>query len=245
MLRKRCIRNCSNKQPPRVREVPDIARNWGASREPSAASRGHPIQVGHRRDPSVRVDYLRVDRKVYEAGWPPLTGQQTAHGTEFDSTPPRIPPMHLRTCTAAIAILFLPSLASAQANPVATAFRDNAKEAAKNLVAAAEELDAAKYGFKPTPPQMSFGRSDSRRPGRFQAHRVASILWRHQHDTCGNHDRDNGGLCRSLQPDGDLSPPQRQASADSQKTGAVAAAARERGFRDLRSRSRLLSPNRP
>jgi len=65
--------------------------------------------------------------------------------------------MHLRTCTAAIAILFLPSLASAQANPVATAFRDNAKEAAKNLVAAAEELDAAKYGFKPTPPQMSFG----------------------------------------------------------------------------------------
>jgi hypothetical protein len=49
----------------------------------------------------------------------------------------------------------LPSLAAAQ-SPVAEAFRDNAKDIGKNLVAAAEVMPAEKYGFKPTPAQMSF-----------------------------------------------------------------------------------------
>jgi uncharacterized damage-inducible protein DinB len=51
----------------------------------------------------------------------------------------------------------LPSLAAAQTPaPVAKAFRDDASDKAKNLIAAAEEMPAEKYGFKPTPAQMSF-----------------------------------------------------------------------------------------
>jgi len=65
--------------------------------------------------------------------------------------------MRFSTITAVAALAFVPSLAVAQANPVASAFRDNAKEAAKNLIAAAEEFPADKYSFKPTPAQMSVG----------------------------------------------------------------------------------------
>jgi DinB superfamily len=43
------------------------------------------------------------------------------------------------------------------ANPVSDAVRSNEQRAARNLVAAAEEMPAGKYGFKPTPAQMSFG----------------------------------------------------------------------------------------
>jgi uncharacterized damage-inducible protein DinB len=57
---------------------------------------------------------------------------------------------------AAFAVVAAPAVLSAQA-PVATAFRDNAKEMGKNLIAAAETMPADKYGFKPTPAQMSFG----------------------------------------------------------------------------------------
>jgi uncharacterized damage-inducible protein DinB len=57
---------------------------------------------------------------------------------------------------AALALVTLAAPAAAQA-PVADAFRALAKEAASNLVAAAEEMPADKYGFKPTPAQMSFG----------------------------------------------------------------------------------------
>lgn len=65
--------------------------------------------------------------------------------------------MRLRALTPALALLVLPGLAGAQANPVAVAFRHNASEAAKNLIAAAEEFPADKFAFKPTPAQMSFG----------------------------------------------------------------------------------------
>ena len=67
--------------------------------------------------------------------------------------------MHARFYTAALtAILLVPGFArSQQANPVADAFRDNAKSVAKNLIAAAEEFPADKYGYKPTPAQMSVG----------------------------------------------------------------------------------------
>jgi uncharacterized damage-inducible protein DinB len=44
---------------------------------------------------------------------------------------------------------------TAPANPVSDAFRDYAKQSAKNVIAAAEEFPADKYGYKPTPTQMS------------------------------------------------------------------------------------------
>lgn len=48
------------------------------------------------------------------------------------------------------------SSAAAQA-PVADALRSTEQRMGKNLVAAAEEMPAGKYGFKPTPAQLSFG----------------------------------------------------------------------------------------
>jgi uncharacterized damage-inducible protein DinB len=47
--------------------------------------------------------------------------------------------------------------AQGQATPVSDALRSNAQRQNRNLVAAAEEMPASKYGFKPTPAQMSFG----------------------------------------------------------------------------------------
>ena len=50
------------------------------------------------------------------------------------------------------------SVASAQAqNPVTNGLRAIEQRQAKNIVEAAEEMPADKYGFKPTPAQMSFG----------------------------------------------------------------------------------------
>jgi uncharacterized damage-inducible protein DinB len=43
------------------------------------------------------------------------------------------------------------------ASPVAEAVRASAGRAANNFIAAAEDMPAARYGFKPTPAQMSFG----------------------------------------------------------------------------------------
>ena len=66
--------------------------------------------------------------------------------------------MHSRIYSAALAgaLLLLPRVSSAQqGNPVADAFRDYAKQSAKNLIAAAEEFPADKYSYKPTPAQMS------------------------------------------------------------------------------------------
>lgn len=64
--------------------------------------------------------------------------------------------MQARLVVAAIAAA-LPSIAAAQSNPVATAFRDDAKQKATNLIAAFEEVPADKYGYKPTPAQRSIG----------------------------------------------------------------------------------------
>ena len=64
--------------------------------------------------------------------------------------------MNLRVSAAALAVMLAPALAAAQ-NPVATAFRHEASESAKNLIAAAEEFPAAKYSYKPTAAQMSVG----------------------------------------------------------------------------------------
>ena len=43
------------------------------------------------------------------------------------------------------------------AAPVSNAVRSAADRAATNFIAAAEEMPAEKYGYKPTPAQMSFG----------------------------------------------------------------------------------------
>jgi hypothetical protein len=58
---------------------------------------------------------------------------------------------------AALAVICLPALAAAQGSPVAEAFRDNAKHAGDHLMAAAAEMPADKYSYKPTPAQMTFG----------------------------------------------------------------------------------------
>ncbi len=66
--------------------------------------------------------------------------------------------MLIRTCAALFGAVLLSNVASAQtASPVADAFRSFAADEAKNLTAAAEEFPAAKYSYKPTPAQMSFG----------------------------------------------------------------------------------------
>ncbi len=65
--------------------------------------------------------------------------------------------MLCRTYIAALATIALPAVLSSQSsNPVADAFRDNAKSEGTNLIAAAEQFPARKFGFKPTPAQMSF-----------------------------------------------------------------------------------------
>jgi len=66
--------------------------------------------------------------------------------------------MQIRINYAVVAALvFMPGVVAAQqSNPVADAFRDNYKQEAKNLIAAAEEFPADKYSYKPTPAQMSF-----------------------------------------------------------------------------------------
>jgi hypothetical protein len=48
--------------------------------------------------------------------------------------------------------------AQAPATPASDALRSIAKRSQTNLVAAAEEMPAGKYGFKPTSAQMSFGK---------------------------------------------------------------------------------------
>ena len=66
--------------------------------------------------------------------------------------------MRARSLAAVAAVALLPRVAAAQSSsPAAQAFNENAKQMGKNLVAAAEEMPADKYGYKPTPAQMSFG----------------------------------------------------------------------------------------
>jgi uncharacterized damage-inducible protein DinB len=69
--------------------------------------------------------------------------------------------MRVRDRVVSLAAIFaaalLPRLAAAQSAPVADAFRNYAEREGKNLVAAAQEMPADKYSYKPTPAQMSFG----------------------------------------------------------------------------------------
>jgi DinB superfamily len=57
----------------------------------------------------------------------------------------------------AISCLTATAAAQGSAAPVSDALRSTEKRVGPNLVAAAEEMPAGKYGFKPTPAQMSFG----------------------------------------------------------------------------------------
>jgi hypothetical protein len=59
----------------------------------------------------------------------------------------------------ALAAWSITATAAAQdpSTPVSDALRSAAGRAGSNFIAAAEEMPAGKYGFKPTPAQMSFG----------------------------------------------------------------------------------------
>ena len=68
--------------------------------------------------------------------------------------------MRARLGTTLLAICTLPltvgTMAHAQ-NPVSNGIRALAQRQTKNIVDAAEEMPADKYGYKPTPAQMSYG----------------------------------------------------------------------------------------
>ena len=55
------------------------------------------------------------------------------------------------------ALVATPAALLGQDNPVSSAVRRVATGSGKNLLAAAEAMPADKYGFKPTPGQMTFG----------------------------------------------------------------------------------------
>lgn len=65
--------------------------------------------------------------------------------------------MRLFQSLAVATLLLTPAVVAAQGDPVADAARMNATDLAKNLIAAAQLMPAEKYGFKPTPAEMSFG----------------------------------------------------------------------------------------
>jgi len=53
--------------------------------------------------------------------------------------------------------LWCPAMLAQEKNPVAAAIREVLPGRSKNIIAAAEEMPADKYGFKATPEQMTFG----------------------------------------------------------------------------------------
>jgi len=65
--------------------------------------------------------------------------------------------MRRLTSLFVLACLSCPLLVAQEKNPVAAAIREALGGRAKNMVAAAEEMPADKYGFKATPEQMTFG----------------------------------------------------------------------------------------
>src|SRR5438034_6693983 len=58
--------------------------------------------------------------------------------------------------TMLLAVCALPTVIAAQ-NPVSNGIRALAQRQTKNIVDAAEEMPADKYGIKPTPAQMTYG----------------------------------------------------------------------------------------
>ena len=56
-----------------------------------------------------------------------------------------------------LALITTPGALLAQNNPVSNAVRNAAHESGANLLAAAQAMPADKFGYKPTPAQMTFG----------------------------------------------------------------------------------------
>jgi hypothetical protein len=54
-------------------------------------------------------------------------------------------------------LLFTSAVLAQEKNPVSTVLKDSLPRQQKNLVAAAEEMPAQKYSYKPTEQQMEFG----------------------------------------------------------------------------------------
>lgn len=65
--------------------------------------------------------------------------------------------MRLAVAVSVCATMYLPVVAVAQTAPVADAFRVIVKRVEHRLIAAAEEMPAEKYGYKPTAAQMTVG----------------------------------------------------------------------------------------
>ena len=63
----------------------------------------------------------------------------------------------LAVCALPIAMATSHRALPAADNPVMNGIRAMAERTTKNIVAAAEEMPADKYGYKPTPAQMTFG----------------------------------------------------------------------------------------
>jgi hypothetical protein len=64
-----------------------------------------------------------------------------------------------RVSLAILCLIVAPLAARAQSDsPVSTAVKNHVERTTKNLVGAAEAMPADKYGFHPTPEQMTFGR---------------------------------------------------------------------------------------
>jgi len=63
----------------------------------------------------------------------------------------------LRAVAAFLLMVLAGGAQAPSANPVTSAVRDTLQQRQKNLVAAAQEMPPDKYGFHPTPPQMTFG----------------------------------------------------------------------------------------
>jgi hypothetical protein len=64
--------------------------------------------------------------------------------------------MALAACILSVSAT-VPLAAQEEQNPIATTLKSEMQRAQKNITAAAEAMPADKYGYKPTPAQMSFG----------------------------------------------------------------------------------------
>jgi hypothetical protein len=63
----------------------------------------------------------------------------------------------MKTTLALVTLLVSSAFAQQTKNPVSSVLRDSLAGRAKNTVAAFEAMPAEKYGYKPTPEQMTFG----------------------------------------------------------------------------------------
>src|SRR5579862_4840919 len=94
------------------------------------------------------------ERPVRKPRW---TGHLTARRAMCRQPPIEREPVRVSIAPCLMAIACLPAYAMAQNNPVADAFKENAKHEGTNLVAAIDAFPADKYSYKPTPGQMSVG----------------------------------------------------------------------------------------